>query len=265
MKPEIALTGVTGTLGKEIGRVMHERNIAFKPLARSLTPSFDYEKRESHQEALAGIKQLVLIAYQSTPGLIAFLEYAKSVEHIVVISGMSANVRHDSHLATIEKSVEASGIFHTTLRLNWFMQNFVTFFREDIVKRGVIEVPAGESKTSFVDIRDVAEAVVNLLVEKEGRGKVYSLTGPDSLSWGDVAKELSRVSGRQIVYRPLSEEEGRKKFVALGWNDPETTALFREMREGSTAPVDNSLERLLGHPSRSLATFAKEFCASWKS
>ena len=83
----------------------------------------------------------------------------KSVKSIVKLSAMGADSESTSTNLRLhglgEKIIQEYGIPSTFLRPSAFMQNFVTQFGYTIRTQNTIFAPAGNSKMSFVDTRDI--------------------------------------------------------------------------------------------------------------
>src|SRR5205085_11538909 len=75
----------------------------------------------------------------------------------------------------IERLIEGAGLAWTHLRPSDFMQNFETVHRADIRDHGQLWAPAGNGRASWVDVRDVAEAVARVLTEGGHEYCPYSL------------------------------------------------------------------------------------------
>jgi uncharacterized protein YbjT (DUF2867 family) len=269
----LGIMGASGTLGSAVVSSLEKEKASFVGFTRHPEnhsfPSryFDFEEKDSFRPSLEGISQLLLVASKPSEGLVQFLEEAEDLEHIIVISGVSANLREDSFLGGVEKCVIKSKIPHTVLRLNWFMQNFLNLFYDEIMTEDHIRVPAGDSSTSFIDVRDIANVVVELFAHKKHRHQTYSLTGPEVLTFAHVASILSKVADRKIRYEALNESEGKKKYQAAGWdkeNVNEMMLLFKEMRGGLTTIVTDSVELISGKAPTPFSEFANDHQNCWK-
>jgi uncharacterized protein YbjT (DUF2867 family) len=224
----IGVTGATGNVGKEVVKLLGNRA---KPLSR---PLFDYNRPETYAAALSGIDRLLLVAEGGSPAIAAFLKQASHLKHVVVISGMSAMHRH-SDLLLLEECVLKANLPYTFLRCNWFMQNFTTFYKED-VKKGLLSFPC-DGPVSFIDVRDIAEVVVACF-EKGLVNQTFILTGPETLTFLQAA-------------RRFNPETQLKKVRFEG----EMARLFEDIENGLVAPVYPDVERLLGKPARSFTDF----------
>src|SRR5262249_39524926 len=142
-----------------------------------------------------------------------------------------------------------------------FMQNLLDQ-APAIVREGRIFAAAGDGKIPFVDTRDIAAVAAVTLTHSGHDGKKYVVTGPEALSYFDVARILSDTIGRPITYVPLSLEEGRERMATAGeppWAIDGAIALAGYQRAGGpTAVVHDTVRHVLGRPPRSFVEFAKD-------
>src|SRR5262245_21748715 len=147
------------------------------------------------------------------------------------------------------------------LRPHAFMQNLLDQ-RHAIVREGRIFAAAGDGKIRFVDTRDIAAGAAVTLTHSGHAGKKYVLTGPEALSYADVARILSDAVGRPITYVPLSLEEARERMEGAGeppWAIDGLLALAAYQRAGGpTAVVHDTVWHVLGRPPRSFVEFATD-------
>lgn len=278
----ILVTGATGTTGREVVRRLEEAGAAFRALVRKEADRealaargvaavvADYHEPERLAVALAGVEQLYLIGPADPPqssGESAVVEAAcrAGVRRIVKQSAMYA---HDMSACVfkrwnglVERQVMGSGLAWTVLRPTGFMQNFVNYDAAGIAAEGVLRSPRGEARVSWIDVRDIAAAAVAVLTGDGHDGRIYDLTGPESLSDTDIAAMLSAATGRAIRHEPLSDAAWVRLMRGRGL--PE--AIVRSMlslhlayREASPEPVTGWVEVLSGEAPRSFAAFARE-------
>ena len=68
-------------------------------------------------------------------------------------------------------------------------------------------LPAGDVTEPIVDVDDIADVAVAALLGQAQPGRVYELTGPELLTFHDMAVDLSKATGRTITYLPVGTEE----------------------------------------------------------
>jgi uncharacterized protein YbjT (DUF2867 family) len=188
------------------------------------------------------------------------------VEQIVFISAFGVNHNEQAPLRVVERMVMSSGIAYTILRPNFFMENFSEgFLAGDIRARGAIHLAAGEGRTSFLSVTDIA-AVVVAAFQKRLIGKEFDLTGPAALDHAEVAKIISAVSGRPVVYHPLTEEQMVEGARALGMPEPaiaSLTVLYSVVRQGLAAAVTHDVETIIGRKPLEFENFARAAVSAW--
>jgi uncharacterized protein YbjT (DUF2867 family) len=278
----ILITGATGTNGQEVIRQLAAQGITVRALVRSLEKGeslkeFDAELVEgdfsdpaSLEAALQGVdKALMLppIAPDAVELQQNFIEAAKKagVSYIVKFSAIGADPNSPMRLGRwhgdAEQLLAESGISYCTLRPNGFMQNFLGF-APLIANQGLFAQPGGQSSISHIDVRDIAAAIVQTLLDNTVHaGKAYTLTGPDSLSFDQVAAIFSQVLGRPIQYIDQAPEEFKANMLA--WSQPEWLAdTFNEMfalyRTGWGAEVTEDFTTITGRVPRHFEQFVQD-------
>jgi len=169
----------------------------------------------------------------------------------------------------IEKLIVESGLPFTFLRPSFFMQNLSTTHRDEIRMRSEIFVPAGNGRTSFVDVRDIGAVAALALTDSTGEHlhKGYELTGSEALTYGEVAGIMTTVLGRRITYRDPSIP----RFIWQKWQKENTplgftlimVALYTVSKLGKAAGLTNETERLLDRPPITFRQFASDYRAVW--
>jgi len=195
---------------------------------------------------------------------------AAGVRHGVLSTAMGVEMADENQnpLRRAEKLIQASGMAYTILRPNWFMQNFSSgFMLPSIRAAGGIFLPAGDAKTSFIDVRDIAAVAAAVLTEAGHAGKAYALTGSQALSYDEAVTIISRAAGHEIRYVAISDEDMRRSMATAG-TPPEQvemfSGLFNGVRQGWTAPVIPTVAEVLGRPPITLEQFADDHAAAWR-
>jgi uncharacterized protein YbjT (DUF2867 family) len=224
----ILVTGSTGTFGSAVLKKLQEEKIAHK--AVTLNESFNWNRPETFKNTLNGIKKIFLIA---PPNFVdfdekvkPFIEEAKKekVKFILFSSLYGTEKTQENSFGKTEKIVSESGINYAIIRPNFIFQNFITYDLES-VKNGCIYLPTKNSKTSYIDINDIATASITILKEpKTHFSKEYTLTGSESLSHEQFAEIFSSVLEKKITNIAPSNDE--YKATLLSYNLPQELVDF---------------------------------------
>ncbi|MGJ5815999.1 SDR family oxidoreductase [Paludibaculum fermentans] len=281
MNQPILITGASGVLGRALVNALVSGGLAVRQAVRNpeKAPSgetsvrFDYHVSSTIAPALSGARGLLLISPSLEPDAPALLrpvvECAKAsgVQHIVFISAFGANFNEQAPLRVVEHIVMDSGVPYTILRPNFFMENFSEGFLAGGIKgTGGIHLAAGDGKTSFISVRDIA-AVALAVFRDSLTGKELDLTGPEALDHLEAAKIVSEVSDRAVAYHALTEEQMVDGARGLGM--PESaigylTVLYSVVRAGYAAPVTPVVEQVVGRKPITFRAFAQANVAAWK-
>jgi uncharacterized protein YbjT (DUF2867 family) len=232
----------------------------------------DFRSPASLDAALEGVERVFLLPPDDpdmTELIVAMVEASRraGVKHVVKISALGSEIGAPSLLdwhARGDEALRASGLPYTILRANSYMQNFLLFFRDDIRHRDMFRYCTGDAKMAKVDARDVGAVAAAVLTSPGHEGKTYDVTGPEALSFYDMAATLSSVLGRTITYVSLSQDEYAREAAASGLPEWIVHALVTLYGAGSyygdgrAAPVSDTVLSLTGERPRSFATFARE-------
>ncbi len=118
-----------------------------------------------------------------------------------------------------------------------------------------------------MDVRDIAAVAAEVLTGTGHEGQVYDLTGPESLSYHDVAATLSQVLGKPVRYVPVSLEAAKESMLQAGmpeWNAKAVTDLYRVFATGAYARTTDTVARLLGRPPRTFEQFARDHAGAFR-
>ena len=218
----VLITGATGNVGIEVIKSLRSLNVSLEIIAgvrdiaadgaklseyKVILRSFDFTDISSYDAAFAGCDYLFLmrpppisdVAKYFKPLIIA--AKAAGIQHIVFLSVQGVEKSRIIPHHKIETWLVESGIPYTFLRPAYFMQNFITTLRDDLVKRMRIFLPAGEAKFTLVDERDIGLVAANVFSDTtKHTGKAYELTSDAALSFREMAKALSIGLKRGVKY-----------------------------------------------------------------
>ena len=80
-------------------------------------------------------------------------------------------------------------------------------------------------------------------------GESLPITGPEALSFPEVTARIGAAIGRALTFQPISDEEARQRYSRISGSAEETeahVALWRAIREGRVATVNDNVQRILG-------------------
>jgi uncharacterized protein YbjT (DUF2867 family) len=171
---------------------------------------------------------------------------------------ISAHTACDRYLA-------GSGLPYVVVRPNLFLQNIPGSTIPAIDAAGNFYVDAGQARISMVDTRDVAAVAAVALTEPGHSGASYDVTGPEALSYTDVAAKLTQALGRQISYVDAPDDAVRQALLGAGLSDWFANALVglyqdyrRSAADGYAAQLTGTVQRLTGRPPRTLDALLSE-------
>ncbi|MBF4463322.1 MULTISPECIES: NAD(P)H-binding protein [unclassified Rathayibacter] len=271
MTAAIALTGVTGAVGGRVARLLAADGLPLRLLARDparvpALPGAEVERASFLEagRALEGVRLLLMVSASENEERLAehlaFVEAAAAagVEHIVYTSFAGASPTATftlarDHAAT-EEAIRASGMEWTFLRDNLYLDFVPAMLGEDGVLRG----PAGTGRAAVVARADVARAAAAILrAPWPHRGTVYELTGPEALTFAEIAASLT-TAGRPAIFVDETLEEAyasRRRWNAPRWQVDAWVSTYTAVAAGELAHVSRDVERLTGRPPLSLAEF----------
>jgi uncharacterized protein YbjT (DUF2867 family) len=158
-----------------------------------------------------------------------------------------------------DRYLESSGLPYAIVRPNLFLQNVPESTVPSIDASGTFYADAGQARISMVDTRDVAAVAAVALTEPGQAGAHYDVTGPEALSYADVAAKLTSALGRPVSYADVPDDAVRQALLGAGlteWFAGALTGLYQDYRrsgtDGYAAQVTDTVPRLTGRPARSL-------------
>jgi uncharacterized protein YbjT (DUF2867 family) len=169
-----------------------------------------------------------------------------------------------AHTAS-DRYTEDSGLPYVIVRPNLFLQNIPESTIPAIDASGTLYADAGDARISMVDARDVAAVAAVALTEPGHAGAHYDVTGPEALSYHDVAVKLTTTLGRPVSYVNAPDSAVRQALLGAGlspWFADALVGLYQDYRRSGTvgyaAQVTDTIQRLTGRPARSLDDLLSE-------
>ena len=281
----LAIAGATGAVGGRIASRLAALGRAQRLIVRDAARAPDlpeagvaeasYEDPQALRRALAGARTLFMVSARETEDRV--LRHAAAVDaaaeagvgRIVYLSFLGAAPDATFTFARdhwhTEEHIRASGLRHTFLRDSVYLDYFPAMAGAD----GVIRGPAGEGRVAAVARDDVADVAVAVLLGDGGRhdGRAYDVTGPEAITLGETAEELSRVAGRAVTYHAETLEEAyeaRAGHGAPGWEVDGWVTSYAAIAAGEMDVVSDAVARLTGHAPMGLPDFLRGYPESYR-
>jgi uncharacterized protein YbjT (DUF2867 family) len=159
-----------------------------------------------------------------------------------------------------EVYIKDSGLQWTMIKPNFYMQNFIGSAKT-IVEQNKFFLPMSEGKTGMIDTRDVGKVIAKVLSEEGHEGQSYQITGPEILSFYNVAEKFSSVLKREVLYVDMPMDAYKNilsQFLTNQWHLDSVIDLFAGIAEGGIEYNTDTFEELIGTPPRSLEDFIEE-------
>jgi uncharacterized protein YbjT (DUF2867 family) len=277
----ILVTGATGTVGSEVvkqlvaagerPRVFVRDPVKGQRLGSQVEQVVgDLDRPETIAAALVDVDRLFLVTTQSPrqpDWECSVIEAATSagVRRVVKLSVFNADQRSPLQIARqhrqAEHTLEESGLAATILRPVFFMQNLLGMVRGD-----KIATAAGKGRVAMIDARDIAAVAAAALLGDGHAGKTYTLTGPEALTFDDVARIVSQQTCRQISHVEVPPEGIRSTLQAVGvpaWFAGDMATLQSMLADGYEEDTTDDVRSVTGGPPRTLHQFAADFADSF--
>lgn len=166
-----------------------------------------------------------------------------------------------------EQHLRGSGVPAVILRPSFYMSNLLGS-AETIKHAGKVFAPADGARIAMIDLRDVAAPAAVVLTEDGHDGQSYVLTGPEALTYGEVAAHLSAATGRAIEFVDVPDEAAREALAQAGmprWMAEQLVILYGILRQGAAAQTTDTVRALTGREQRTFAQFARDHAGLFRA
>jgi uncharacterized protein YbjT (DUF2867 family) len=275
------VTGATGKAGSQVVRALRARGARVRAFVRDAEKARqlfgeevelavgDFGDRSSVRAALEGVEAMLLSCVDDprrveweTSAIDAAA--AAGVRRIVKLSTIGAApgapvAFWDWH-GRVEEYLGSSGVPAVILQSSFYMSNLLAA-AEQVASESRLYAPAGEARVAMIDPHDVGAAAAAALTGAGEDGRTYVITGPEAITWGQIAAALSSATGRVVEFVDVPDEGAKQGLIAAGL--PEFVAeqlitIFGQLRQGIAEQVTDGVYTLTGSRPRSFAEFARD-------
>ena len=275
----IIVLGATGTVGREVVGQLTGAGVRPLALVRSgrgpqlideaigqVTADLDHPG--AIDAALDGVDRLFLLTRQTSRQLaqetaVIAAAARAGIGRVVKLSVFRADETSALQIARqhrqAERILQDSGLQHTVLRPVFFMQNLFA-----MVRNGAIATAARDGRVAMIDARDIAAAAVAALTTVPACGRIYTLTGPEAVSFDQVAEVISGQSGRAVRHLRVPAEAVSERLLGFGaepWFADDMGTLQGMLAEGYEDVVTADLSSFVGQAGTTVDRFVADFAA----
>ena len=281
---KVIITGATGDVGSKVVNLLirsGERPRVFVRDVQKARSRFgdavdvcvgDLGDGESLRVALKDIHELFLV--NSGPqipvrdALAAQLAKAAGVKHIVKLSsmdvqqGLAIGAWHERG----EAAIRESGVPFTFVQPTGFMSN-LRAWAPSIKGEGLVRASTGDGRRPFIHSDDIAAVAVKALTSRAYHGQALPITGPEALTFAEVTTRIGAAINKPLRFEPISDEQARQRYSRISGSVEETeahVALWRAIREGRLATVNDNVQRVLGRKAIALDQWLNENAAAFQ-
>lgn len=229
----------------------------------------DYNDEASVKEALAGMDALIFISsgafdrWEQHANVLKCIQQSSTIKYIIYTSYIQCDkctakcTVCQGHLKT-EMGIKETGIPFTIIRMTLFPE-YVLFdmmgYRHAL-NVGLWTHPAGSSKVNLVARSDVAEALHKIVANRKSHlNKTYEILSGNLITFSDIARILSMVTGKIIIYEPIALDAYGSALKNDGYPDDHVEYLedgAKEIADGQLDLIDQTLENILGRKPKSM-------------
>jgi uncharacterized protein YbjT (DUF2867 family) len=269
----ILITGANGVVGRQVMNQLLQDDTAVAAVTRGTqlpdgvrAVNGDLFHPQWLEPALDGAEAIQISPRATGPGLGDLLQLAvkQGVRRAVLLSATTVEypageARFAAQFKHAEDLVTSSGLDWTILRLADFAANALAWAPQ--VKAGdVVRGAYGRAATSPIHETDIAAVAVQALRTSAHAGKVYTLTGPQSLDQFEKVRLIGAATGRELSFQELPPEQVRQGMLAQGLPEEVPARLLGSLADyaGRPGPTTATVEKLLGRPALTFADWAHD-------
>lgn len=271
----IGITGASGAIGRRVAERLAARGLPLRLIVRdesrapklphaTIAVASDYTDRPAMVAALHGVATMLLVSAHEGGDRVQVHKAAvdaaveAGVARIVYLSFLNAApdatfILARDHYHT-EQVIRATGLDFAFLRSSLYADVTPGFFGKD----GVVRGPAGDGRISLVTRDDIADVAAVVLADSSYNGQTINSTGPEALSFTEIAAILSEVSERPCRYYEETMDEARQSRAVYGAPDKIVDgwiSTYTAVKAGEISFISDDVHRITGHAPQSFRDF----------
>lgn len=265
MNSNILVLGGTGKTGSRVVKQLQNKGMQPRIGSRNVTPSFDWNNKETWVKSLEGIERIYIAYYPdlAVPGAkeaiesLTYLTKELGIKKIVLLSG-----KGETEAEACEKIIMDSGVNYTIVRASWFNQNWSESFFLDPILSGEVALPMTDVLIPFVDVDDIAEVAATVLLDDTYNGEIIEVTGPELITFKDIVKTISKVTNRNLNFYDITLEQYVDGMRQMELPDDVVWLIEYLFSHVLTNPenqkISHDIENVLGRKAKTFMQYAKE-------
>jgi uncharacterized protein YbjT (DUF2867 family) len=226
----------------------------------------------SLDRALVGVDGIFLVTdgsdLEKRDRAVSFAANHAGVRHVVKLSTLDVRTRIGTgpwH-ARGEDAVRESGVAFTFIRAAGFMSNALSW-SESIRQEGVLRSSTGAGTIAFIHPDDIAAVATAALTTRDYDGQALVITGPEALSYGEMAATIGRAIGKPVRFEEITDRQAYTRTVIWAGKGAYVDALvdiWRAVREGRLDTVTDGVKQITGREPIPFDQWATENAASFQ-
>ncbi|MBU3928460.1 MAG: NmrA family NAD(P)-binding protein [Bacteroidetes bacterium] len=279
----ILVTGASGKTGKTLTKALSTKGMEIRAVVRKKNQVSELEQEGAKEVVVADLldQEAMDNAFFGTTAIYHICPnmhpQEEEIGQIMIQTAQKMHLKHFVYHSVLHPQVEAMPhhwkkmrveeqlfrmkIPFTILQPAAYMQNVLGYL-DNMLKSGEYRIPySTSSRSSMIDINDLAEVVVKVFSETGHENAIYELCSHETLSALDVATIVASVSGKIILAGTIDRTEWEKDARKSGLSDYAVETLlkmFQYYEENDFIGNSNQLTWLLGREPNSFDTFFRQ-------